>query len=101
MVGGERQGRVTGCAADLIEHRLAQPIRLLHRRIVWNDAARNGQRGLEQGDRGQVGDRQLVRKTIPIGVGIEPEALFGLHTVVMVERVVAELPQGNYVPYLM
>ena len=92
---------MAGCAADLIKHGLTLQIRLLRGRIVWNHAARNRQRRLEQGHRGKVGYCQLVGKPIPIRVSIEAEALFGLHAVVMVECIVAELPQGNYVAHLM
>ena len=64
----------------------------LDRRIVGDDATGNGQRGLEHGNRGQIGDRQLVGDSIAVRVGVEPETFLGLHAVVMVEGVVAELP---------
>jgi len=88
-------------AADLIKRGLTHQVRLLHRPIVWNHATRNGQCGLVHGNRSQVGYRKFVGKTIAIGVGVEPEAFFGLHTMVMVECIVAELPYGDYVAYLM
>ena len=47
-------------APNLVEHSLTLQIRVLHRRIVGNHAARNGQGGLKQGNRRQVGDRQFV-----------------------------------------
>ena len=83
---------MTRCAADLIEHGLPYEVRLLHGPIVWNHATRNRQCGLIHGNRSQVGYRELVGKAITVGVGVEPETLFRLHTVVMVERIVAELP---------
>ena len=92
---------MAACTADLIKHCLTEQIRVLHRRIVRDHAARNGHCGLKQGDRGEIGYRQLVSKPVSIGVGIEPEALLGLHPMVMVERIVAELPQGNHVAHLM
>jgi hypothetical protein len=82
---------MAGCAADLVKHGLTHEVSVLHRRIVRYHATRNGQCRLEQRNRRQVGYRQLVGKTIPIRVGIEPETFFGLLTVVMVERIVAEL----------
>ncbi len=101
VIGSERQSGVACCAADLIEHGLTHDIRVLHRRIVWNHATWNGQRGLEQGNRGQVGGGELVGEAIAIRIGIEPETLFRLHTVVMIEGIVAELPYRDYVADLM
>src|SRR6516165_1842982 len=101
VVRCERQRGMAACTADLLKHRLTEQIRTFHRGVVWDHSARNGHGGLEQGNRGDIGDRQLVTDTISVGVDIESEALFGLHAMVMVERVVAELPYRNYVADLM
>src|SRR5215469_14910687 len=101
VVRCERQRGMAACTADLLELRLTEENRTFHRGVVGYHSARNGHGGLEQGNRGDIGDRQLVSDTISVGVGIEPEALFGLHAMVMVERVVAELPYRNNVADLM
>src|SRR6516165_1990852 len=101
VVRCERQRGMAACTADLLKQRLTEQNRTFHRGVIGDHSARNGHGGLEQGNRGDIGDRQLVTDTICIGVGIESEALFGLHAMVMVERVVAELPYRNYVADLM
>ena len=88
-------------APDFIEHGFASQVRTFDSRIVWNDATWNGQRGLEHGNRSQIGYSQLVGEAITIRVAIEPETFLRLHAVMVVEGVVAELPYGNHVSGLM
>src|SRR5260370_241282 len=93
------------CGADVMQYEIgvsvAHEIRAFHGCIVWNHAGWNGERSLEKGNRSQVGRRELVRKPVSIGVSIEPEALFRLHAVVVVEGIVAELPYRNHIADLM
>src|SRR5438309_11859646 len=64
-----------------------------------NHATRNSQRSLVDGNRGQIGGGQFVRKAVAVRVDVT-KPLLGLHAVMMVEGVIAELPQGDDVARL-
>ena len=67
-----------------------------NRRIFRDNPAGHGQSGLEHRDRRHIGPRQLVRKAIPIGIGIDAKTLGRLNAVVMIEGVVSELADGSH-----
>ena len=70
-------------------------------RAIWRlEDLRNSIRLSFDSAGSQVRGRQLVNNPVSIGVDIQPEAFFGLHPVVMIESVAAELPQRNDVANL-
>src|SRR6516162_4877027 len=101
VAGGKRQSCVAISTADLVEDDFTEQICAFYRRIIRNYASWDGQRCLKHGNRSQISGCQFVGEAISIGIGIESETLFRLHAVVMVESVVSELPERNYVAYLM
>ena len=84
---------MASCTADLIEYGLAEKICALDGPVVRNHPPRDRQRGLIYGNRSQIGCGQLVDNAIAIRIGVEPKAFLGLHAVMMIECVVAELPE--------
>src|SRR5213076_1128124 len=64
--------------------------------IVGNDTTGYGERGLEEGDGGEVGDSEFVGEAVAVGIGVEAKAFFGLHAVVMIHGVVGELANRDY-----
>src|SRR5204863_16922 len=62
-----------------------------------DDAARNSHRSLEHRHRGDVRAGHLVYEAVSIGVRIDTKALGGLNPVMLVERIVGELADGDHV----
>src|SRR5262249_4664793 len=93
----KRQGiQVTLVAADLVEEAFAEKNGALDGGITGNHAAGDGERGLEEGDGGEVSDGKFVDEAVAVGIGVEAKALLGLHAVMMIHGIVGELANGNH-----
>src|SRR5579875_2792662 len=67
-------------------------------RVDVDDASGNGEPGLEKGDRGHVGPRQLVYKVIAIRIHVDAEAPLRLNSVMLVEGVVGNTRNETTLP---
>ena len=71
------------------------------RRIVVDDTAGHRKRRLKQCDCRDIRPSEFIHKTIAVRVDADPETFLRLDPVMVIERIVGELPQRNHVPSLM
>src|SRR5215469_3559877 len=98
----ERQaGKVATGATNLFELLGSVPDCIADFSIAGNHAAWNGQSDFKDCRSGYIGTRQLVHKSVAVWICSDSKALFRLNPVMLVERVVGELTNGDDVTSLM
>src|SRR5262245_23361382 len=83
------------CAADRAEENLAGFGRLSSDGIRWNDSAWSSKLRLEEGNRGDVTDREFVNDAVAVGIGVDTEQFLRLYSHVLVHSFIRELAKRN------
>src|SRR5579864_3752889 len=91
---------MTRGATDTSKELLAVPDSAFDLGVVRDDTARNSHGRLVERNGGDIGASELVFEAVAIGICIQPEALGGLHAVVLVKGRIREFTKRHDVTRL-